>query len=248
MRTGDGTAKLTVSKVRREDWAESWKRHFKPIVVGRDLLLRPSWSRHRPRQGQVEVVLDPGLSFGTGQHPTTAFCLRQLVAHRPRKGERRSLLDMGTGSGILAIAAAKLGYAPIEAFDYDPQAVRVALVNARANRVERRIRILRRDITRMPPHRTRKYSMVCANLIASLLLSERDRIVERVQSGGALVLAGILESEFEKVQRAYEAAGMNLLASRTEKEWRSGAFGAMAHQMSRLSRTSRLGRSSSMNR
>ena len=106
-----GPGSISLKRIRQEDWAESWKRHFKPLVIGSALLLKPSWSRRRPRKGQAVVVLDPGLSFGTGRHPTTAFCLRQLVARR-RRGEAQSCLDIGTGSGILAIAAAKLGYAP----------------------------------------------------------------------------------------------------------------------------------------
>ena len=136
-----GPGKISLKGIRQEDWAESWKLHFKPVVIGSALLLKPSWSRRRPRKGQAVVVLDPGLSFGTGRHPTTAFCLRQLVAGR-RPGEAQSCLDVGTGSGILAIAAAKLGYAPVDAFDFDPQAVRVARANARRNGVSARIRLL----------------------------------------------------------------------------------------------------------
>jgi ribosomal protein L11 methyltransferase len=169
------------------------------------------------------VVLDPGLSFGTGQHPTTAFCLEQLVARRSSK-ERQSLLDLGTGSGILAIAAAKLGYKPISALDFDAEAVRVARVNARRNRVADRIRFSRRDLTRMPRRAGRTYAVVCANLLADLLLAERERILARLQPVGLLVLAGILKTEFAAVQAAYEAAGLRLVASRAEKEWRSGGF------------------------
>lgn len=225
-----GRATISLRKVRREDWAESWKRHFKPIAIGRALLLRPSWSRHRAGKGQAEVTLDPGLSFGTGQHPTTAFCLRQLVQHRPREGERRSLLDIGTGSGILAVAAAKLSYAPVEAFDFDPEAVRVAQANARKNRVSHKVQIARRDVRKMPLRSARRFSLVCANLTANLLLEERKRILARLEPGGVLVLAGILEREFQEVQRAYEAAGVWLAGSRREKEWRSGAFQANKDQ------------------
>ena len=145
------------------------------------------------------VVLDPGLSFGTGQHPTTAFCLRQLVARR-RPGEAQSCLDIGTGSGILAIAAAKLGYAPVDAFDFDPEAVRIARANARRNGVAARIRFSRQDLTKLPRRSARKYSLVCANLISSLLLAERERILARLQPDGVLVVAGILKEEFAQVQ------------------------------------------------
>ena len=123
--------------IRHEDWAESWKRHFKPIEIGRRLLIKPSWSRRRPKPHQQVVVLDPGLSFGTGQHPTTAFCLAE-VARLVKNAPARSFLDIGTGSGILAIAAARLNYQPIWAFDFDPEAVRMARANAQTNQVEKK--------------------------------------------------------------------------------------------------------------
>jgi ribosomal protein L11 methyltransferase len=218
-----GPGRITLTRIRQEDWAESWKLHFQPEVIGSALLLKPSWSRRRPRKGQAVVVIDPGLSFGTGRHPTTAFCLRQLVAGR-RPGESQSCLDVGTGSGILAIAAAKLGYGPVDAFDCDPQAVRVAGVNARRNRVSARIHFRRQDLTRLPRRGTRQYSLVCANLVASLLVAEKERILARLGPGGLLVVAGVLRGEFAQVQRAFAAAGLRLRAARTENEWRSGAF------------------------
>jgi ribosomal protein L11 methyltransferase len=248
-----GAARVSLAKVRREDWAESWKRHFPPLQVGSALLIRPSWSRRRARQGQALVVLDPGLSFGTGKHPTTAFCLGQLVAARGRAlreaGARRrsivkaskskskiksknqrpdveqlSFLDLGTGSGILAIAAAKLGYAPVEAHDFDAEAVDIARVNARRNRVAGKIEFLVRDLTKLPLHGARKFDVVCANLTSDLLTSQRKRILSRLAPGGLLVLAGILDEEFPLVQRAFEAEGLRLTASQVRGEWRSGSF------------------------
>lgn len=218
-----GSGKISARALRRKDWADSWKRHFKPFTVGSELLVKPSWSRRSPRRGQGLVVLDPGLSFGTGQHPTTRFCLEQLVAAR-RRGEKQSFLDIGTGSGILAIAAARLDYHPIEAFDFDPNAVRIAKANAASNRVGDRMTIARRDLTQLSMIGRRRFDVVCANLIHDLLLSERDRILGRVRAGGTLVLAGILRSQFPAVRKAYEAAGLKLTARRVENEWESGAF------------------------
>ena len=218
-----GPGRVALRSIRKEDWAESWKLHFQPLEIGSALLLKPSWSRRRPRKGQAVVVLDPGLSFGTGRHPTTAFCLRQVVARR-RAGESQSCLDIGTGSGILAIAAAKLGYAPVDAFDFDPQAVSIARANARRNRVAARIRFRRQDLTQLPRRSVRQYSLVCANLISTLLVAERDRILARLRADGVLVIAGILAKEFAGVQRSFEAAGLRLIAARTQNEWRCGAF------------------------
>jgi ribosomal protein L11 methyltransferase len=223
-----GSARISLRKVRREDWAESWKRHFKPIEIDAALLIKPTWSKRRPRPGQSVVLLDPGLSFGTGQHPTTAFCLRQLTARRSDGAGRQSLLDIGTGSGILAIAAAKLGYVPVQALDLDPDAVRIARANARQNGVAGRIGFAHRDAAKMARRSGPKYSVVCANLISNVLLAERARIVGRLAPDGLLVLAGILKEEFAVIQQAYEAAGLRLVSAHTEKEWRSGSFESVA--------------------
>lgn len=214
---------LTLARLRERDWAEVWKQHFRPIQIARRLLVKPSWSARRGHRGQVVLVLDPGLSFGTGHHPTTEFCLEQVVARRVARAGQ-SFLDIGTGSGILAIAAARLGYCPIVAFDYDPEAVRVAKANARANGVRGRIRFSRGDVRDLSVKPRRHYQLVCANLIANLLLEERDRIVAQVASDGCLVVAGILRTEFEQVVNAYQEAGLRLAASRAKKEWRSGAL------------------------
>ena len=220
-------ARISCKKLRREDWAESWKRHFKPLEIGARLLVKPSWSRREPRRGQAVVVLDPGLSFGTGQHPTTSFCLRQVATfRRPRAAQ--SCLDIGTGSGILAIAAAKLGYAPVQAFDFDAEAVRVARQNVRSNGVAPAIRLSQQDVTQPPGRAAKKFDLVCANLLADLLVSALPQITARVAPGGRLVIAGILQREFASVRHAYEAAGWRLVASRVKNEWQSGAFEADA--------------------
>jgi ribosomal protein L11 methyltransferase len=218
-----GAGRVSLKRIRREDWAESWKRHFKPLLIGSALLIKPSWSRRRPQRGQEVVVLDPGLSFGTGRHPTTAFCLRQLVALR-RRGEAPSCLDIGSGSGILAIAAARLGYHPVAALDCDPDSIRIARDNARRNGVSAGIRFLRQDLTKLPRRNMRKYWVVCANLVSNLLVAERERILACLHPDGTLVAAGILKTEFEQVQETFESAGLRLKTSRSQDEWRSGAF------------------------
>src|SRR5208282_5720001 len=167
--------------------------------------------------------LDPGLSFGTGHHATTSFCLHELVRRR-RAGEGQSFLDIGTGSGILAIAAAKLGYSPVHAFDFDPEAVRVARANARANAVHKNLRISRGDVAKLPIRAVRQYDLICANLIAPLLIAARRRIVNRLRRDGTLVLAGILKSEFSQVQKIFSKLGLKLAATQAGNEWRSGSF------------------------
>lgn len=218
-----GSGRVVVKAVRSEDWTTSWKRHFKPWEPGPALLVKPSWSRRKPARGQAVMILDPGLSFGTGNHPTTRFCLKQLVRLR-RAGTSQSLLDAGSGSGILAIGATLLGYGPVEAFDFDPEAVRVARDNAARNGIAGRLKITRQDLTRLPLKPARRFDVVCANLMHDLLIAERRRILGRVAPGGSLLLAGILVAQFKEVQAAFEKEGWLLQRGRTEGEWRSGWF------------------------
>ena len=222
-----GTGKIEIAKVKREDWKESWKRHFHPMEIGQSLLVKPSWSKQKPRKNQAVVILDPGLSFGTGQHPTTSFCLNEIVRMaradaRPTK--TKSFLDIGTGSGILAIAATKLGYQPVHAFDFDPESVRVAKENTRKNRVDAKLKPTRGDVTKLPLKPARQYDLVCANLISNLLIAEKRRIVSRLKPSGTLVLAGILAVEFGEVERAFASLKLKLVAKRVENEWCSGSF------------------------
>jgi ribosomal protein L11 methyltransferase len=216
-------ARISFRKIQPRDWAQSWKHHFKPIRIGTALVVRPSWRRLRAHRGQSVVVLDPGLSFGTGHHPTTRFCLEQLVAHR-NVHQHRSFLDLGTGSGILAIAAAKLGFDPVVALDFDPDAVAIARENARRNRVAGKIVFQHKDIAKLSTRPSRRYSVICANLLTPLLLSQRERILAQLEVGGVLILAGILNTEFKTIQTACTSKSLRLVASRVEREWCSGAF------------------------
>jgi ribosomal protein L11 methyltransferase len=187
------------------------------------LLVKPSWSQRQPTRGQSVVILDPGLSFGTGQHPTTHFCLAQLVAAK-KPDTRQSFLDIGTGSGILAIAAAKLGFRPVHGFDFDPEAVRVAAENAARNAVVDVFEPQCRNLLKMPTPKAPRHDVIAANLLANLLLAARDRILAHLRPGGRLIVAGILAREFNEVQSSYEQAGLRLVADREQKEWRSGCF------------------------
>ncbi len=218
---GPGTVR--VIKVPHENWAESWKKHFKPLEIGGKLLIKPSWSRKQPKPGQALVTLDPGLSFGTGRHATTSFCLHALVEAR-KEGEAQSFLDIGCGSGILSICAARIGYSPVDAFDVDPEAVRVCLANAEVNGVRDGVQVKEQDLATASASSRRKYDVVCANLMYDLLLAERERIVARVRKGGTLALAGILAERYAEVRDHYEAAELKEISNLEDGEWQSGAF------------------------
>jgi len=218
---GPGT--IRIFRLPHENWAESWKKHFKPLEIGSKLLIKPSWSRKKPKSNQALVVLDPGLSFGTGRHATTSFCLHELARAR-EEGKSQSLLDIGSGSGILSISAAKLGYKPVHAFDVDPEAVRVCRANAELNDVDQLMEASEQDLASASRRSRKRYDVVCANLMYDLLLAERDRIVDRVRKGGLLALAGILTERYEDVRKAYVAAGLTEVSTLIEGEWQSGSF------------------------
>lgn len=218
-------AEIRVEKVEREDWANSWKDHFHPIEISDALLIQPTWVNDPPKAGQQVVKLDPGLSFGTGNHPTTHYCLEQISRMRPKGKESRSMLDVGCGSGILAIAAARLGYTPVRGFDNDSEAVRIARENAELNQVQEFICWETLDLTAPAPAILEtQYDLVCANVIYDVLLDEATTLTRWLKSGSTLVLSGILEEQFTKVSDRFAGLGWRVSDSSLIGEWRSGTF------------------------
>jgi ribosomal protein L11 methyltransferase len=188
-----GGARVTVrGEPVPDDWAERWKRFHVPVLVGGRLWVRPPWEQEAVRPGVHEIVIDPGQAFGTGTHPTTRLCLELMLELDPRG----SFADLGCGSGVLSIAAAKLGFRPVCAYDSDRAAVAATLVNARENGVVLD-RIERFDLRRSAPPVT---DVVAANLMRPLLLQVRQSLREMPK---VLVMSGLLEAEADEVARAY---------------------------------------------
>lgn len=217
--------KIHCRKIKANDWQESWKRHFKPLEIGDRLLIKPSWNKRKPNKKQQLIVLDPGLSFGTGQHATTRFCLEEIERLQTTT-EKQSLLDIGTGSGILAIAAVKLGFHTVKAFDFDPDSVQVTRENALNNNVLEQIKISKSDLTKLKAVTRQRYDFVCANLTHDLLKSCAATIANRVKPGGQLLLAGILKEQFSAVKKCFNTLGFRQIRTQEEKEWKSGSFKA----------------------
>ena len=209
--------------IAKSDWSEAWKKYFKPIEISEKLLIRPSWLNDEPLPGQKVLQIDPGMSFGTGQHATTNYCLKCIDRYA---GSKKSLLDAGCGSGILAIAGALLDYGPIDAFDFDPEAVAVAGENAALNKVADRINLEVGNAADYPG-RAEKYDLVCANILGHLLIAFRFNIVSWVAPGGVLVLSGILDRDFDKVSAAFAEVGMTEIERFRDKDWTSGTFTAL---------------------
>ena len=223
---GLGRRPVAFETLPREDWAESWKRFFHVIRVSPRVTVRPPWEPCEPdRPDGVVVTIEPGMSFGTGLHGTTQACLRfleELAAEDPAGSLPRSLADLGCGSGILSIAARKLGYAPVAGVDYDAAAVRISAENARENGVPD-VTFAPCDVTEDPIPRA---DVVVANILAPVLVRAAPRIAAAVIRGprAALVLSGILGTQYADVRAAYEAQGFREDRSLVLGEWTSGLF------------------------
>ena len=208
-------------EMKKEDWSEVWKKYFHLLPISDRLIVKPSWLECRPKPGQKVLEIDPGMSFGTGQHATTLFCLKTIdkLAGNP---EVHCLLDAGCGSGILAIAGALLGYGPVDAFDYDPDAVMIAGENLALNHISS----VKPEVADAAVYagRPEKYDLVCANILGHLLKAYRHNIANWVRPGGYLALAGILDREFDALSKAFVEIGFEELERETLKEWTSGLF------------------------
>ena len=203
---------IRVEQVPETAWAENWKAHFSPLPIGRTLFVHPPWVAEIP-PGRVGIVIDPGMAFGTGHHASTRGCLCLLEQVMQRGGVRR-VLDIGTGSGILAIAAAKLGAEEIWAVDTDPDACRVALENAQLNGVCAGLHVCTR-IDDVPG----TFDLVLANLLPPQLIELAEEIARRLRSGGVAIGSGILTDEAPAVINAWEAAGLDPHARWEEEGW-----------------------------
>ena len=222
---------LAAAIVLEADWANAWKAHFPVLRIGRRIVIRPTWRRHRRQPDDVVLALDPGMAFGTGLHPTTRLCLAALesIADRGLLGRRGTdggadgradggaarVLDVGSGSGILSIAAAKLGAASVLAVDVDPIAVEASAANARRNRLSRLVNAREGSA----PSGEGPFDVVLANLIASLLITLADGLVEDLRPGGTLIASGIFLTREEDVVAAFAARGLQVASRWADGDW-----------------------------
>jgi len=214
---------IELFSIKREDWSEVWKKYFNILHISDRLVIKPSWLEYSPKANQKIVEIDPGMSFGTGQHATTAYCLK-MIDKLIDDENITTFLDAGCGSGILSIAAAKLGYKEIDAFDIDPDSIMIAGENIEINKIAPdNISLQTADVAKFTAPR-QTYDLVAANILAHILRENRDKIVSFVKSGGKLILAGILTSDFENTAQHFCKAGLKQIDSFTEKEWTSGLF------------------------
>ena len=207
----------TISSVKSEDWSNNWKVHFKPLRVGKHLLIVPTWEDIEQQSSDLVIRIDPGMAFGTGGHETTRLCLELLesVVELNSVQSVSSLLDLGTGSGILAIAASLLGVRRILALDIDPDAVVVARENFKLNHLGDRI-----DSDTIPLESIdEKFNIILANILAEELIRLSPSLTERLQSGGSLILSGILAEKEQLVRQGFALQPLKYIQTLSDGEW-----------------------------
>ena len=207
----DVSPEITIRFVEEADWANAWKQFFKPQRIGERLVVKPTWEPWEAEPGDVVIHIDPGMAFGTGLHATTRLCLRALET---RVTPGAHVADVGTGSGILAVAAALLGAARVSAVDVDPLAVRIARENVDLNAVHGVVDVAEADA---PPRGT--FDIVVANILADVILGMAPALLSALPPGGLLIASGIIDSRAEDVRRGLQASGFAVEATASEGEW-----------------------------
>jgi len=199
-----------------QDWGENWKQNFKPRAVSQTFVVAPPWERSvRLGEDQKLIVIDPGQAFGTGQHESTALCLQRLEG-LDNKGRLGSpVLDVGCGSGILALAAAKLGVPKVVAIDIDPEAVRCTAENALHNGLAAQI-----EVSDTPLDQVRgRFALVMANLTANDLIELAEPLRAKMELGGYLICSGMLTTQLDQVRQVFEGLGLSLIEQNALAGW-----------------------------
>lgn len=208
-----GSCTILSEIVEDGEWATAWKAYYKPIRVGKRLLIRPIWEEMNLQPQDLEIALDPGLAFGTGSHPTTQLCLRFLEDYL-KPGD--SFLDVGCGSGILTIAAAKLGAGVLSAVDIDELAVHSTIENLKLNGLAEKVRVIHGDLVKQIQEPVR---VVTANIVADAILRLLPNIEPLLVSQGLFIASGIITTREEDLVKATEEAGLSILEVRREGDW-----------------------------
>jgi ribosomal protein L11 methyltransferase len=199
------------------DWGEAWKKYFKPLRVTKNIIIKPTWERYSPGGHDIIIEMDPGMAFGTGQHPSTRMCIQAMedliLKDRAARGWR--VMDVGTGTGILGIAAAKLGAGKVLCVEIDKQAAEIAGENVRTNGVEDKVDVVHQDVTTI--HET--FDLIVANLTAKMLIKLRSHLISLIRRGGFVVMSGIIEQNRDDIEHHFFAEPFIVERTITEKEW-----------------------------
>jgi ribosomal protein L11 methyltransferase len=200
-----------------QNWGEEWKKYFKPLRVSKNIVIKPTWERYAPAGRDIVIEIDPGMAFGTGQHPSTRMCLEALedIILKDRTIKNWRVLDVGTGTGILGIACAKLGADKVVCVDIDKKAAEIARENVAVNHVEDRIQIINRDVTTI----REPFDLIVANLTVQILLRLRTHLMSLIENAGYLVISGIIDQHKSDIESHFSTDIFTLHHIITEKEW-----------------------------
>ncbi|MGI6566277.1 MAG: 50S ribosomal protein L11 methyltransferase [Limnochordia bacterium] len=207
-----GQAQVAAGLVKEADWAENWKKFYHPRRVGRRIVIKPRWEAYEAQPGDIVLELDPGMAFGTGEHETTRLCLAQLERWMQPGW---TVYDVGTGSGVLALAAAKLGAGQVKACDLDPVAAAAARDNVIYNGLEGKISVVVGTIAALDG----KAHLIAANIITDVIIDILPGVTQRLTDGGLFIASGIIRERRDEVTAAIEAAGLELWEEDEEADW-----------------------------
>ncbi|MCS7066481.1 MAG: 50S ribosomal protein L11 methyltransferase, partial [Fimbriimonadales bacterium] len=207
-----------VEPVQAQAWQRAWRRYFRSRRYGDRLRVQPSWSRRKPQADEIVIVLDPGIAFGTGNHPTTALCL-ELLGKYVRPGTR--VADIGTGTGVLAIAAAKLGAREVLAIENDSLAVLVARGNIERNGVADRVQVVEGDGWHALQG---QFDLIVCNILSGFLIQTAPLVPRYLYGGGVYIVSGFIGRNAREVRRAIESAGLRLEEVRKRRSWVAAVF------------------------
>ena len=205
--------KIDVAEVQEEDWANSWKAYFKPEKIGEKIVIKPSWEEYEPQEEELVIELDPGMAFGTGDHATTALCIKLLEKYMR---ENMEIIDVGTGSGILSISAAKLGAKDVQALDFDTVAVEVATSNVQINKLENIIKVKHSDLFSQADG---KVDLIVANIVADIINKLIPQAHTYLKTQGIFIASGIIDARKEDVLRTFQQNNFDIIEVKEDSGW-----------------------------
>lgn len=208
-----GLNQITLTEVNEDDWANAWKKYYKPVRISEKITIVPSWEEYNPSEQELIIELDPGMAFGTGTHPTTTLCIQAIEKYMT---EGDHVIDVGTGSGVLSIAAAKLGAESVDAYDLDDVAVQSAIANVQLNHVEDTVTVKQNNLL---DHVTGQADLIVGNLLADIILKFTDDAAKVLKNNGLFITSGIIKQKEQEVKESLIENGFTIEETLYMKDW-----------------------------